>query len=95
VGIVFSIVIAAIGQYDPAAFTFHDESASSSEIASSFGRNLYYTFITMTTVGYGDLLPVKPYARSLATLIAITGQFYLGIIVAMLVGKYASQRNDN
>ena len=49
----------------------------------------------MTTVGYGDLLPVAPFARSLATLIAITGQLYLGIIVAMLVGKYASQRKDN
>lgn len=94
VGIVFATTIAIIGQYDHTAFSFYGSESPSSPVGPSLSKHLYYTFITMTTVGYGDMLPVAPYARSLATLIAITGQFYLGIIVAMLVGKYASQRND-
>jgi Na+/H+-dicarboxylate symporter len=54
---------------------------------------MYYGFITMTTVGYGDILPLKPYTRSLATFIAVAGQFYMAIIVALLVGKFAAQHD--
>lgn len=51
----------------------------------------YYTFITLSTTGYGDIAPVTPIARSLALLIAITGQFYVAVIVAILVGKFSSR----
>lgn len=46
---------------------------------------LYYSFVTLTTVGYGDVLPVHPVARSLAMLEAVTGPLYLAILVARLV----------
>jgi hypothetical protein len=46
---------------------------------------LYYSFVTLTTVGYGDVLPVHPAARSLAMLEAVTGPLYLAILVARLV----------
>ena len=43
-------------------------------------------------LGYGDIVVLlKPYTRSLATLIAVTGQFYIAIIVALLVGKFSAQ----
>jgi hypothetical protein len=45
----------------------------------------YYSFVTLTTVGYGDVLPVHPAARSLAMLEAVTGPLYLAILVARLV----------
>ena len=49
---------------------------------------LYYSFITLATVGYGDITPVTPLARSLAVLEAITGQLYLAVMIARLVGLH-------
>jgi len=47
----------------------------------------YYSFITMSTVGYGDITPRLPQTQTLAYLTAITGQLYVAIIIAFLVGK--------
>jgi hypothetical protein len=47
---------------------------------------VYYSFATLTTVGYGDVVAVHPAARSLATLEAVVGQLYSAILVARLVG---------
>lgn len=55
----------------------------------SFHTYIYYTFITMATVGYGDIVPVSAAARALAIFISISGQFYIAILVAFLVGKFA------
>ena len=55
---------------------------------------LYFSFVTMTTLGYGDLLPVSPAARTLAYFQAVTGQFYIAVLVAGLVGAYISQRQN-
>lgn len=52
---------------------------------------LYYSFVTMTTVGYGDMLPVSNAARSLAILEAVMGQLYLAVTIARLVGIQSSQ----
>jgi hypothetical protein len=46
---------------------------------------LYFSFVTLTTVGYGDVLPVHPAARSLAMLEAVAGPLYLAILLARLV----------
>jgi hypothetical protein len=46
---------------------------------------IYYSFITLTSTGYGDILPVHPVARSLAIAEALTGQLYLAITLARLV----------
>jgi hypothetical protein len=45
----------------------------------------YFSFVTLTTVGYGDILPVHPAARSLAMLEAVTGPLYIAILLARLV----------
>jgi hypothetical protein len=50
------------------------------------GENwLYFSFVTLTTMGYGDITPVHPAARSLATLEALVGQLYPAILLARLV----------
>jgi len=56
---------------------------------------IYYSFVTMTTLGFGDITPDGSLARVLAYLAAITGQFYIAILVGTLVGMYLSQRNDD
>ncbi len=52
---------------------------------------LYFSFVTMTTLGYGDITPSHEIAKALAIFLSFTGQLYLAMIVAMLVGKYLSQ----
>ncbi|MCZ6878953.1 MAG: potassium channel family protein [Acidobacteria bacterium] len=47
---------------------------------------VYYSFVTLTTLGYGDIVPISPSVRTLATLEALTGQLYLTVLVARLVG---------
>jgi len=47
---------------------------------------MYFSFVTLTTVGYGDVFPVHPAARSLAVAEALTGQLYVAILIASLVG---------
>ena len=51
----------------------------------------YYSFVTLTTMGYGDILAITKSARALSILEAITGQLYLAIMISRLVGLHASQ----
>ena len=52
----------------------------------------YYSFTTLTTLGYGDIVPVAKYARILAMLEAIAGPVYLAIFVAQIIGMNIAQR---
>jgi len=56
-----------------------------------FAHFLYYSFITMSTVGYGDITPRIPETQTLAYLISISGQLYVAIIIAFLIGKMLMQ----
>jgi hypothetical protein len=53
---------------------------------------VYYSYATLTTLGYGDIVPATFWARSVATLEAVTGVLYTAVIVARLVGMYAANR---
>ena len=55
---------------------------------------IYYSYSTLTTLGYGDILPIQPWARAAATLEAILGVLYITIIMARLVGLYATSEVD-
>lgn len=59
--------------------------------AQGFHDFLYFSFITLTTLGYGDVIPVSAFAKSVTLMIAVTGQLYLTILIAMLVGKFLSK----
>lgn len=52
-----------------------------------FSEFVYYSFVTLTTLGFGDITPVSPFAKTLSFMQAVTGQLYLTIMVAGLVGK--------
>ena len=47
---------------------------------------LYFSFVTLTTAGYGDIVPLNPMIRTMAYLEMVVGQFYLAVLVAGLVG---------
>ena len=55
--------------------------------SSRFSSWMYFSFVTLATLGYGDIAPVHPVARSLAVAEAITGQLYLAILIARLVSQ--------
>lgn len=55
---------------------------------------LYFSMITQTTVGFGDIAPVAPFARSMVGLEAVTGQLYIAIIVAWLVGRAVARQGN-
>jgi len=56
---------------------------------------LYFSFVTITTLGYGDIAPLTQKASSLTILEAVTGQIYLVVVVAWLVGMHVSGRSRN
>ncbi len=66
-------------------------SAHSGESARLASLMFYYCFVTLTTLGYGDIIPVSAPARSLSTLEAVLGQLYLTILIARLVGMYIAR----
>jgi hypothetical protein len=59
------------------------------------GHMQYYSFVTLTTLGYGDITPVSWLARNLAVLEAIVGQIFLTVLIARLVGLHTSARSDS
>ena len=56
---------------------------------------IYFSFVTITTLGYGDITPLTQTARSLSFLEAIVGQFYIAVLVAGLVSAYISTRQNS
>ena len=52
---------------------------------------MYFSYITLMTIGYGDILPVTPIAHKAAMFIGLIGQFYLVILTAIVVGKFINQ----
>jgi hypothetical protein len=55
----------------------------------NFAITAYFSYVTMTTLGYGDISPVVPFTRALAYLQAVAGTFYMAVVVASLVGAFA------
>lgn len=56
---------------------------------------MYFSLVTITTLGYGDLAAVEPFSRLLATVEAVIGQVYLVTFVAMIVGLMVEQRRSH
>ena len=59
---------------------------------SSSDEWLYYSFVTLTTLGYGEITPLSQVARSLAVGEALTGQLYMAVLIGRLIGKEISSR---
>ena len=54
---------------------------------------LYYCLITMTTIGYGDISPVNPLVQTASGIVGVASQFYMAVIVAVIVGKLMSKKD--
>jgi hypothetical protein len=78
-GLAWALAYDLVASLDPAAFT------GGTSVAGDRTPFAYFSFVTLTTVGYGDVTPVHPVARSLAMAEALTGQLYPAILLARLV----------
>jgi Ion channel len=94
-GLSWGLLYILIDQIHPGAFSFGGAPMLSSNASFSkeavFPVLTYFSLITLTTVGYGDIVPVSLQARYLSAAEGITGQFYLAILVARLVAMQMSQ----
>ena len=55
----------------------------------------YFSFVTLSTVGYGDITPVSRIARMLAAMEAMTGLLYVAVLIARLVSLYSTPKSDD
>jgi Ion channel len=91
IAIVFATLYLLLLEWNPGSFNLQVAGIAPQQLQSSL---LYFSMITLATVGYGDVLPVSETARTLAAIEATIGQFYIAVVVAVFVGMYASQRHD-
>lgn len=88
-GFAWTSFYALMGSLDPQAFRHF-----AGDRPTEYVDFLYYSLITITTTGYGDIAPLKAPVRLAAALEAIVGQLYLAVLVARLVGLHISQRGE-
>ena len=88
----FSMLYLLLIEWHPASFNLQVEGMSPQVLQSNL---LYFSLITLATVGYGDILPVSETARTLAVIEATVGQFYVAVIVAVFIGMYVTQRRES
>lgn len=91
-GLAFSTMVMFVAALVPGSYNIaHDILIDKYEPLKEY---FYYAFITYTTTGYGDIVPQKPISKSLAILIGVSGQLYIAVIIAMLIGKFSSRRTE-
>lgn len=86
-GLFFAFVYRSILLFDPGSFTTSTGTLSPASMQ-------YFSFVTLTTVGFGDITPVSNGARTLVGLQALLGQIYLVTVVAVVVGNLGRRRRS-
>ena len=91
-GLMWTVAYWLVDQLTPGgAFSFNTNRGGQS--INGF-TGFYFSFITLSTVGYGDITPVSRFARWLAALEAMTGLLYVAVLIARLVSLYSSAKSD-
>jgi hypothetical protein len=87
-GLIWTMAYWLVAQLTPGAFAFNTTTGTK-ETMEGFNA-FYFSFITLSTVGYGDITPVSKVARMLAATEAMTGLFYVAVLIARLVALYST-----
>ena len=87
-GLLWGLAYTLVAQVNPNAFTFSTLSGTAARM-SGFTA-IYFSFITLATLGYGDITPAADVARMLAMLEAMTGTLFVGVMIARLVSLYSA-----
>ena len=89
-GLLWASGYLTVARLNPAAFAM--PSAPGAPTAMDGFSAFYLSFMTLTTVGYGDITPVSKAARMLAVTEAVTGMFYMAVLISRLVSLHSSAR---
>jgi hypothetical protein len=87
-GLIWAILYGLIFQFLPGSFN----GIQGIDGKAPMDTLLYYSFVTLASLGYGDITPVAPLARTLAYLEVVGGQLYIAIMLAGLVGLFLKDR---
>jgi len=90
-GLIWTIAYWLVDEIVPNAFAF---TSGVKEPMRGFNA-FYFSFVTLSTVGYGDITPVARVARMLAALEAMTGLLYVAVLIARLVSLYSPRKSDD
>jgi len=82
IGLIYSVLYTILLEFSPEAI----KGIEAAMWYDNFPSTSYFSFVTLTTLGYGDMSPATPIAEVLVILEAVTGMFYLAVIVASLIG---------
>jgi hypothetical protein len=99
IGVGFAMFYTMLLTLDPQAFKLADPVKLGND-AALMPRMVYFSFVTIATLGYGDITPQTPFLQILAAFEAVIGQFYIAVVIAWLVSRYVmepnpQQANDN
>lgn len=94
VGLCFAVTFILLAQLDPHAFASSTPAIHIEDPARRATKLLYFSFVTLTTLGYGDIAPRSDLAQMFAVSEALIGQLYLTIFVARLVALYVGRRRN-
>ncbi len=92
IGVIFAGTFDMVATLAPGSFTGDGYDPNQPRQHGDF---IFFSFVTLTSTGYGDFIPINPVARSLAILEAMCGQFFLAVVLARLVSlEIAGRRED-
>ena len=87
-GLMWTPVYVLLGHLSPEAFTFNTGPAAD-QVMDGFNA-FYYSFVTLCTIGFGDIAPISRVARMVTVIEAISGLFYVAVLISRLVAIYSS-----
>lgn len=93
-GVTFAYAFAIVELRSPGSFSaalMHRQPSNLAPLLASFHNLLYYSFVCLTTTGFGDISPISETARSLSVMEAVFGQLFVAILIARLVGLEVAQ----
>ena len=87
-GLVWTAAYATLDRLQPGAFGLPIDMTA----GAVFGQMSYFSFVTLTSTGYGDILPQTPIARGLANLEAVAGVLFVAVFISRLIAAYETER---
>jgi len=87
----FAAAYSALYVVAPASFHFPD-AVTTTENGAVDLQTTYFSFVTIATLGYGDITPHLPFSQMLVVCEAMFGQFYVAVVLAWLVSMYANRK---